>query len=81
MSEKELFERIEIDPGICHGKPVIRNTRIPVSLILGFLASSQSFDEIIAEYPTLTREDITAAISFGSYLAGFENITYESKAS
>ncbi len=81
MNDKDLFERIEINPGICHGKPVIRNTRIPVSLILGFLASSQSIEEIIVEYPTLTKDDITAAIRFGSYLAGFETLTYETKAS
>ncbi len=80
MSNKEILERIEINPGICHGKPVIRNTRIPVSLILGFLAAAQSFEEILNEYPGLTREDIVAAIGYGSYLAGFETLNYENLA-
>ena len=81
MTKKDILDRIEINPKICHGKPVIRNTRIPVSLILGFLASAESVEEILNEYPSLTRDDITAAIGFGSYLAGFESLTYETLAS
>lgn len=80
MSKKDILDRIEINPKVCHGKPVIRNTRIPVALILGFLAAPQSFEEILSEYPGLTREDIIAAIGFGSYLAGFESLTYENLA-
>ena len=64
-----LLERISIDPKICFGKPCIRGTRIWVSLILDFLASGMSTDEILAEYPHLTREDIRAAIAYGAEMS------------
>lgn len=59
-------ERINIDPNICHGKPCIKGTRIWVSLILDFLASGDSIDDILAAYPYLTREDILACIAYGA---------------
>lgn len=59
-------ERISIDPNICHGKPCIKGTRIWVSLILDFLASGDSIDDILAAYPHLTREDILASIAYGA---------------
>ncbi|MCW5849775.1 MAG: DUF433 domain-containing protein [Anaerolineae bacterium] len=60
-----LLERISIDPQVCFGKPVIRGTRIWVSLILDFLANGMTFDEILAEYPQLTETDLRAAIAYG----------------
>jgi len=59
-----LLERISIDPNICFGKPCIRGTRIWVSLILDFLANGMSVDEILAEYPQLTRDDMRAALAY-----------------
>ncbi|MBI5050620.1 MAG: DUF433 domain-containing protein [Nitrospirae bacterium] len=64
-----LLERISIDPNICFGKPCIRGTRIWVSLILDFLASGMSIKEIIDEYPSLTEEDIRAAIAYGAEMS------------
>lgn len=64
-----LLERISIDPNVCFGKPCIRGTRIWVSLILDFLASGMTPEEIIAEYPQLTGEDIRAAIAYGAEMA------------
>lgn len=64
-----LLQRISIDPNICFGKPCIRGTRIWVSLILDLLASGTSMDELIAEYPHLTTEDILAAIAYGAEMA------------
>ncbi len=61
-----LLHRISIDPGICFGKPCIRGTRIWVSLILDFLANGMSIEEILAEYPQLTEEDVRAAIAYGA---------------
>ena len=61
-----LLERISIDPNICFGKPCIRGTRIWVSLILDFLASGTSMEELLEEYPQLTRADILAAIAYGA---------------
>jgi uncharacterized protein (DUF433 family) len=60
-----LLQRISVDPNVCFGKPCIRGTRIWVSLLLDFLASDMSFEEILAEYPQLTRDDIRAAIAYG----------------
>ena len=65
----QLLERISINPNICFGKPCIRGTRIWVSLILDFLASGTSIEEILDEYPRLTKEDVLAAIAYGAEMA------------
>jgi len=59
-----MTDRIQVDPDICHGKPVIRGTRIMVRNILGSLAGGDSTHEILANYPEISREDITAAIEY-----------------
>ena len=61
-----LLERISIDPNVCFGKPCIRGTRIWVSLVLDFLANGSSIEEILAEYPGLTTEDVRATIAYGA---------------
>ena len=62
-----MNERIVIDPRICHGKPVIRGTRMPVALVVGSLAGGMSFEEIQREY-NLTIDDIRAALKFAGEL-------------
>ena len=57
-------DRIEIDPRICSGKPVIRGTRILVTSILSQLAAGESFDSIRAGFPGLSDDDIRTAIEF-----------------
>ena len=64
-----LLQRISIDPGVCFGKPCIRGTRIWVSLLLDFLADGMSIEEILAEYPQLTEEDVRAAIAYGAEMS------------
>jgi uncharacterized protein (DUF433 family) len=64
-----LLERISVDPKVCFGKPCIRGTRIWVSLILDFLANGMSMEEVLAEYPQITRDDIRAAIAYGAEMA------------
>jgi uncharacterized protein (DUF433 family) len=64
-----LLQRISIDPTVCFGKPCIRGTRIWVSLLLDFLANGMTEEEILAEYPQLTVEDIHAAIAYGAEIA------------
>ncbi len=64
-----LLDRINIDPNICFGKPCIKGTRIWVSLILDYLANGMSEQEMIAEYPQLTHEDVMAAIAYGAEAA------------
>ncbi len=63
-----LSERIIVDREILAGKPVIRGTRLAVEFVLELLAAGQSEDEILANYPGLTREDILACLAYASYL-------------
>lgn len=67
-----MNNRIVIDPAICHGKPVIRGTRVPVAIIVGSLAGGMSFDEIQREYD-LTDKDIRAALKFAGELVQQES--------
>ncbi len=60
-----MNERILIDPEICHGKPVIRGTRTPVTVILNALAGGDSFETLQREYD-ITAEDIRACIAFAA---------------
>ncbi len=64
-----LLERISVDPNVCFGKPCIRGTRIWVSLLLDYLSSGTSVEEIIAEYPQLAEEDVRAAIAYGAEMS------------
>ena len=72
-----MNKRISISAGICHGKPVIKGTRVLVSNILGALASGETIEEVLEDYPNITREDIYAALDFGSILSTFETHTYD----
>ena len=59
-------------PDVLRGKPRIKGTRIPVSLILGYLAAGDSRDKIIGEYPDLNKEQIAACLDYARDLADFE---------
>lgn len=59
-----LQERIEIHPRVCNGKPVIKGTRIPVTVLLDQLADGQSWDAILKAYPEIMVEDIKAALLY-----------------
>lgn len=63
------FDRISIDPNICHGQACVRGTRIPVHQILRMLANGDTVDDLLAEYPSLSREDIAACLDYGGALA------------
>ena len=69
MAMNPLLERISVDPNVCFGKPCIRGTRLWVSLILDFLASGASIEELLEEYPQLQREDVLAAIAYGAEMS------------
>jgi uncharacterized protein (DUF433 family) len=64
--------RIVIDPAVCHGKPVIRGTRVPVTVIVGSLAGGMTFEDVQREYD-LTADDIRAALRFVGELAEQES--------
>ena len=62
-------ERITVDPVVCHGKACIKGTRIMVSVVLDNLAAGLAPEEIIAEYPPLTANDVHAAMAYAAELA------------
>ena len=62
----ELLSRITIEPEKCGGKPCIRNKRMRVTDVLALLGAGVSFEEILADYPFLEREDILAAITYAA---------------
>lgn len=65
-------QHIVSTPDVLHGKPRIKGTRIPVSLILGYLSARYSFEQIIQEFPDLTDEQIAACLDYARDLAEFE---------
>lgn len=65
-------DRIVSTPDVLRGKPRVKNTRIPVGLILGYLAAGSSVDQVIAEFPDLTSEDVAACLDYASELVDFE---------
>jgi uncharacterized protein (DUF433 family) len=69
MTRQELLSRISINPDVCFGKPCVRGHRIWVSLILDFLASGETMEEILEDYPQLAREDVLACIAYGAEMA------------
>jgi uncharacterized protein (DUF433 family) len=61
-----MFDRITSDPGILGGKPTIRGTRISVALILEWVASGASRDDILRKHPHLTAEDVEQALTYAA---------------
>jgi uncharacterized protein (DUF433 family) len=63
----QLRDRITHDPAVMGGRPCIRGLRVTVGTILGLLAAGRSRDEILAAYPYLEADDITAALSYAAW--------------
>jgi uncharacterized protein (DUF433 family) len=61
-----MERRIEINPSVMQGKPVVRNTRIPVELLLRKLAEGAAVEDLLDAYPRLTREDIQACLEYAA---------------
>ena len=70
-----MFERITFNPGILGGRACIRGMRIPVSAVVSQVAHGAAFEEILADYPDLEREDIQQAIEYAAWLAQEEVYT------
>ena len=64
-----MNERIVIDPNICHGQACIKGTRIPVHQVIGMLANGDTIEELLKEYPSITRDDILACLDYAASLA------------
>ena len=73
--------KIQLDPRVCHGKPVIRGTRVLVSTILGALAGGDDIKTVLEDYPNISSEDILEALKFASELSQFEDLPYEATVS
>ena len=68
------FTRITIDPAVCTGKPCIRGLRFPVARLLGLLATGETRENILKNYPYLESEDIDEALRFAATIAEDETI-------
>ncbi len=64
--KRRLLERIELNPDVMLGKPVIKGTRLPVEIILEKLAFGETEEEILKDYPFLSGEDIKAALYYAA---------------
>lgn len=73
MPQNQLH-RITTDPNICHGKPVIRGLRYPVENMLELMASEMTFEEILADYPDLEKEDLLACLEYAAKLTSINSI-------
>ena len=73
-----MTDRVEINPGVMLGKPVIRGTRIPVELLLRKLSEGASESELLEAYPRLVREDIQAAIRYAADTLAHEEVIFVS---
>lgn len=67
-------DHIVSDPEILRGKPRLKGTRIAVGVVLGYLAAGRTVEEVIAEFPDLTREQIAACLDYARELAEFEAV-------
>lgn len=71
-----LTDRIEMNPRVMLGKPVLRGTRIPVELVLRKLSEGASEADLLDAYPRLTRDDIHAAIRFAADTIAHEEVIF-----
>ena len=75
-----MNSRIRIDPSVCHGKPIIRGTRVLVSTILGALSGGDTLEQVLEDYPNITRKDVEATLEFASRLTDYQASAYEAVA-
>ncbi len=64
----EKLDRIQINPKICLGQPVVRGTRITVSIILKLLANGRSIEAVIEDYPELEVADVQEAMKYAAWV-------------
>ena len=73
--ERQLLNRITINPEICHGKPTVRNKRYTVDLILDLLSAGTTHKEILDDYPNLEEDDILACLAYATKLTKYSSYT------
>ena len=69
-----MTSRIETNPAVMQGKPVVRSTRIPVELLLRKLAEGATWDQLLDAYPRLTADDIRACLAYAADAIAHEEI-------
>jgi uncharacterized protein (DUF433 family) len=63
------MDRIEINPAVCNGRPVIRGTRVTIDTVLGYLSAGDSVDDVLQAHPRITKEDVLACIDYARRLS------------
>jgi uncharacterized protein (DUF433 family) len=74
MTDTHLLQRIRTNPEIFGGKPIIRDLRISVELILSLLAQGESFENLLADYPGLEPDDIRACLAYAHAVIANESL-------
>ena len=64
----ESMRNIVVDPDVCNGRPTLQGTRISVQTVLEFLAAGDGIDDLLAEYPALSRDDVLACLAYSARL-------------
>ena len=64
------MRKVVVDPNICNGQPTIEGTRVTVQTVLGFLAAGDSIEDVLAEYPAVTRDDVLACLTYAARSLG-----------
>ena len=73
-TEEELLERVVVNPKIMGGKPIVKGTRITVEQVLKMLAQGLTTQEILKDYPHLSKDDVAAVLLYAAKVAGEEEI-------
>ena len=63
------MDRIEINPAVCGGKPVIRGTRVTVQTVLSYLSAGDQMEDVLEAHPRLSREDVMACLAYARRLS------------
>jgi uncharacterized protein (DUF433 family) len=74
VQEDALLSRITVNPDIFGGKPIVRGRRLAVEHVLGMLASGDSVDDLLREYPWLERDDVQACLVYAKRLVSHERV-------
>ena len=64
-----MYDRITIEPNVCHGQACIKGTRIPVHQVIHMLANGDDVEKLLQEFPTITHDDILACLDYAATLA------------
>jgi uncharacterized protein (DUF433 family) len=61
-----MRERIIVDPEVCNGRPIVKGTRIEVQTVIEFLVAGDSIEDVLEEFPSLTKDDVQACLDYAA---------------